>query len=575
MLNLLSRRSFACLLVTAGLFGSLSGSANSISKATNQELRIGTGMEIDNIHPSITNSTSSMYVVYMVNRSFLVSLDAAGKWYPVLAESIPTLENGGAKRVTVNGKETIRATWKIRKNAVWGDGTPITAKDFILAWNIGKADTVTTPDREIYSMVEKIEVDPKDPKTMIYTYDKLRADFAGGNIAQFPAMPSHIEGKVFEEHGKVAEGYEKNTKYIRDITNKGLHSGPYRVQELKLGSHIILVPNEKYWGEKPKIQKIIVRFISNSASIEPSLLTGNIHFAAARTGFTLDQAIQFEKKIEKEKLPFKTLFKEGSTYRMLQFLTTAPHLSDVRVRKAIAYGIDRPSLVKSLYDGKVNVAHHFIHPIDPWYTDDPKIVTKYTYSQRTAKKLLAEAGYKPGKDGILEKDGKPLTIRFMTSAGIKMVENIQAYVKDQLKSIGIQIEIKNEPPRVLLSTTLEKLNYGGIILYANVSNPEYNPKASMHSSGIPSEKNGWKGQNYSAWQNAKVDAATDALDLEFDNAKRKELAATILKEYTNELPFLTMIYDTSSATIPNNLENHVLSPHQFQETLNVEKWNLK
>ena len=118
--------------------------------------------------------------------------------------------------------------------------------------------------KENYTLVEKIEWSDKKPKHCTFTYDKVRWDFARLNF-MIP-LPAHLERPVFEKYKNQKEGYEKNSLYSLNPKTLGLHNGPYVISEVQVGSHVIFKPNPYFYGKKPKIEKIIVKFLPNTCS---------------------------------------------------------------------------------------------------------------------------------------------------------------------------------------------------------------------------------------------------------------------------------------------------------------------
>lgn len=546
--------------------------ASASARATNNELIVGTTQEFENLNLMLSSASATSYISQMVNRNFLVTLDENGKWIPVLAESIPTLENGLAKKITEGGKEKVQVIWKIRKNAIWADGKPIVAEDFKLAWDMVKSGKLAVGSSDIYTQVEKFEIDPKDPRTMVWTYEKSRWDFY--QVPQFYAVPKHLEQEVWDKFGKEAGGYEKNTKYNTASLTTGLYSGPYRPAEIKLGSHVKLVPNEKWWGPKPKLKSILIKVIPNTATLEANLVSGNVH-VANQLGLTFDQAIAFEKKVKSEKLPFKVVFADAFVTERIDLNLDNPFLADKKVRQALVHGIDRQGLVKALFEGRQKVAEQFFNPLDSWSTNDPKFIVKYDYSQRKARSLLEQAGLKKGADGVLTKDGKRFSIQFLTTAGNKARENVQAFIKQAYAPLGIEVVIKNEPARVFFGDTTQKRKFDAFAMFAMSSSPDSVPRSVLHSSSIPSEKNGWAGQNYAGLKNAALDKAIDDMEREWAPEKRKDLAKIINKIYSEELPQIPLYTRANIVVIPSNLQGMKVPAHQFDESLHVERWSLK
>jgi peptide/nickel transport system substrate-binding protein len=554
------------------LVATLAFSAKSPAALSNDEFKIGISQEFENFNPLIKTMLATSYMYSLVGRA-MVTLDATGKWVPQLAKSIPTLDNGGAKLTTINGKKVVVANWEILANARWSDGKPVICNDFKLARDIADSPNVSVAEKETYTQVEKVEWDPKTPQKCTFTYDKARWDYF--QIAQTFPLPSHLESAVWSQYGSQKEGYEKNTLYAKAPTTEGLYNGPYKISEVKLGSHVSFVPNPYFYGPAPKIKKIIVKLIPNTGTLEANLRSGTID-SVSSLGFTFDQALAFDRKVKAEGLPYKVDFKPSLTYEHIDLNLDNPILKDVRVRKALVYSLNREDLVKALFDGKQQVALHNMTTIDPWFTADPKIITIYPYNKREAGKLFDEAGWKLNeKDGFRYKDGKKLSFQFMTTAGNKTRETVQTYLQGQWKAVGVEVIIKNEPARVFFGETLKKRRYGGMAMYAWVSSPENNPRSTLHSASIPTEKNGWSGQNQMGWANKANDKLIEQIEVEFDQKKRIELAHQMLKLYTDEVPVIPLYYRADIAVPPTALQNFRLTGHQFSETNEAELWDLK
>lgn len=547
--------------------------ANTSSAApTNAELKIGMSQEFENLNPLIGTMVATTYMQYLANRS-LAYLTPEGKWVPQMAKSIPSLTNGGAKlNDPKDPTKGMSSTWEILANAKWGDGKPVTCADIKFSWQAGMNDNISVGERESYNNISAITWDDKNPKKCTITMKKARWDFY--KLVPTP-LPQHLEQAVYDQFSKAPQGYDQNSNYSKNPTNPGLYNGPYVVSEIKLGSHVTFTPNPHFYGKKPNIQKIIFKLIPNTGTMEANLRSGTIDMIST-LGLAFDQAVAFEKKVAAEKLPYKVMFKEGTTYEHIDLNLDNPILKDIRVRKALVYAINREELTKAIFEGKQQVALHNISPVDTsWYTADPKKITLYKPSKKDAAKLLDEAGWKMGPDGFRYKDGKKLSLSFMTTAGNKTRETVQTFLQSQWKSVGVDITIKNEPARVFFAETTRKRAFPGMVMYAWVSSPESTPRSTVHSSNIPSDKNSFSGQNQPGWINAQVDKDVEQIDIEFNPAKRKALITNILKAYTEEVPVIPLYYRSEIAVIPSNLENFKIAGHQVYETNDVEKWNLK
>jgi peptide/nickel transport system substrate-binding protein len=539
---------------------------------TNSELRIGASQEFENLNPMLSSMAATTYI-FFATRRILLQQTADNRYLPEMVIERPSIENGLAAWVGEGEAKRLTAKFEIRPEVVWGDGTPVTAHDLAFARQIALDDNISIASRTIYEAIEKIDIDATNPKKFTITYKTARWDY-NSISALWELLPKHLEEPVYKKYGKVREGYEKNSNYVTNPTNPGLYSGPYVISELKLGSHVSLVRNPKWWGaQKPSIEKITFKLLPNTGTLEANLLSGTIDMIST-LGLDLDQAVALEKKVATEKLPFAVKFRPSLEYEHIDLNLRDATLADVRVRRALVHAINRDELTQALFGGRQIKAVHNLSPIDPWFTDDPSKIATYTFSRRTAQKLLDEAGWSEKGDGFRYKDGKKLSFVFMTTSGNKTRELVQTYLQDQWKKVGIEVIVKNEQARVFFGETMRKIQFPHMALYAWISRPEASPRSNLHSSMIPSEANAYSGQNYPGWNNPAVDKLIEELDVEFDPAKRLSLAHQVIKAYTEDVPVIPLYYRSKNTVVPANLNRHELSPSLIPDTQWVEFWDL-
>jgi peptide/nickel transport system substrate-binding protein len=479
----------------------------------------------------------------------------------MLCTELPDLDNGGAVlEQTSQGKDGIAVTYTIQPDATWGDGTPVTTKDVMLTWEIGRDAQAGVTAQELYTRI--LSIDVKDDKTFTLHWDRVTFDYNA--IGDFQLLPDHLERAVFEENP--AE-YRNRTTYETDPTNPGLYFGPYRVSDMTRGSHIVLEINPTWWGEKPQFKRIVVKAIENTAALEANLLSGEIDMIAGELGFTLDQALAFEKRHGDR---FNVVYQPGLFYEHLDLQLDNPILQDTKVRQALLYGIDRKTISHQLFEDKQPVADSNISPLNDSYDPD---VPKYAYDPARAQQLLQEAGWTPGKDGILQNgSGEKLTLELMTTAGNRTRELVEQVLQSQWKQIGVDIKIHNEPPRVFFGDILHQRKHTGMAMFAWVSPPDSVPRSTLHSEMIPSEANGWSGQNIGAYKNPQMDKLLDALELELDPAKRKPMWVELQQIYATELPALPLYFQADAFVLPKWLDNLKPTGHLNASTLWVEQW---
>jgi peptide/nickel transport system substrate-binding protein len=242
------------------------------------------------------------------------------------------------------------------------------------------------------------------------------------------------------------------------------------------------------------------------------------------------------------------------------------------VREALLLGLDRATLVDTLFAGRQAVADSFVDPLDKGFTDD---VTHYKYDPARAAQLLDDAGWRLQADGTRKNaDGKTLSFELSTTAGNRSRELVEQVVQSQWKKIGVDIRIHNEPARVLFGETLPHRNFE-LAMYAWISAPENGPRTIFRSDEIPSAANGYAGQNLAGYINLEMDRLIDALEVELDPDKRKVLWKEMQQIYATDLPTLPLYFRSDSYVLPKWLAGIKPTGNQSPSTLWVTDWSVQ
>ena len=513
------------------------------------------------LHPNIESMAAKSYVLAMAQRPF-TAFNHDWELACMLCTELPSLENGLAKREqTSEGKEGIAVTYTIQPGATWGDGTPVTTKDVMFTYKAGQTPEAGISNQELYRRI--LSIDVHDDKTFTLHQDRVTFQYAG--INDFRLLPAHLEQTVFEEN---PSEYRNRTLYDTDPTNPGLYFGPYRITDLKRGSHIVLEPNPTWWDDAPHFKRIVVKAIENTAALEANLLSGEVDMIAGELSITLDQALAFEKRHGNR---FSVIYKPGLFYEHLDVQLENPMLQDVRVRQALIYGIDRQAISVQLFEGKQPVADSSINALDWVY--DPN-VPKYEYDPQKAAQLLDEAGWNVIKGGYRHNaQGEKLSLELMTTAGNRTRELVEQVLQSQWKQIGVEIRIRNEPARVYFGETLTQRKFKGLAMFAWISAPENVPRTTLHSEEIPTAENGWSGQNLTTYSNPEMDKILNAIELELDRDKRKKMWADIQRIYATDLPVIPLYFQANAYILPQWLVGVRPTGHLNPSSLWVEQWH--
>lgn len=540
----------------AGLALLLSASG---AQAAKDELVIGISQFPGNFNPNIDSMMAKTYVLAMARRPF-TTYDADWNLICMLCTALPDMAKGTAvPEKTADGKDGIAVTYTIRPDAKWGDGVPVTTKDVVFTWEVGRDPKTGVAGAELYERITSIDV--KDDQTFTMHINKRTCDYQG--IGDFEVLPAHIERANFADPAE----YKTRSAYETDTANPGLWFGPYRVTEVSSGSHIVLEPNPTWWGEQPRFKRIVVKAIENTAALTANLLSGDVDMIAGELGMTLDQALQFEKRYGDR---YQVVYKPGLIYEHIDLNLDNPILQDRRVRRALVHAIDREAISQQLFEGKQPVAHGQTNPLDRVYYQG---VPKYAFDPKQASALLDEAGWTVGTGGIRRNAaGEPLQLEIMTTAGNKTRELVEQAMQSQWKQAGIDVRIRNEPARVFFGQTMRERKFTAMGMYAWISSPENIPRSTLHSDEIPTEANGWAGQNHPGFANAEMDKTIDDMEVVCEKEANQALWNRMQTIYAEELPVIPLYFRANAFILPKWLRGVRPTGHQYPTSLWVEEW---
>ena len=536
------------------VFALLAVLATTMLPATAQprdQLTIGMSEFPADMHPFITNLLVRNYVLGTARRN-VIRFDENGQVMCQLCTVVPTVANGRAKTTTnPDGSPGMEVDFTLREGLKWADGVPLTTRDIALGWEVEK---VFAPPASVAG------VDIIDTRTYRVRLKTPRYDF--DRLTPAP-IAEHIEGAVFASR-KDPLDYGQRSAFNRAPDTAGLWNGPFRVTNFKPNESITVERNPHWDGVAPHFKRVTFRFIENTAALQAALLAGDIDTVY---GLTLDQALALEKR---EAARFDISFIPALSTNSLYLQLDNPILADVRVRRAIVQSIDRQTLVNRLYEGKAPVAHSILSPVEKSRDSNVK---QWKFDPAAARALLAEAGWKPGPDGIMVKpDGTRLSLDLAHSSGIRVVELVGQVIQSQLKTVGIEIVIKSEPARMLLGETVRKRQFKAISMFNWTPAPDGIPYFTYHSTRIPSAENSYAGTNYMGLNDPRMDALLDGAIAELDPAKRQVLWNFIQGYIAENLPIVPLHHGTNIFVVPKWLTGLTPMRSTALPPLWIEEW---
>ena len=341
------------LLLLIGLL-LVAGPAAAASSRAPDELSIGVTQFPSTLSPVIDQMFVKDYVLGALVRP-LVTYNADWKLECMLCTELPSFENGRARRsISATVRPVLPSPSRycpMRAGVTANRSRPRTSP---LAISSARRRKSASPMPSSYRRVVKVDI--KDEKTFTLTLDRITFDYP--IAAAVPILPAHLEKAAFADPAQ----YRFRTLYDTDPTNPGLYDGPYRVTEVVPGSHIILERNPGWSGPQPYFRRVVIWTVENTAALEANLLAGGLDMVAGELGFSLDEALAFEKQHGSR---FKVLYKPGLSFEHIDTNLANPILADLRVRQALLYGIDRKAITEQIFAGRDPVADSFVSPLDP------------------------------------------------------------------------------------------------------------------------------------------------------------------------------------------------------------------
>ncbi|MEM6717374.1 MAG: peptide ABC transporter substrate-binding protein, partial [Cyanobacteria bacterium P01_C01_bin.147] len=362
----------------------------------------------------------------------LATANERGELVPILAAAIPTAENDG---LAADGKSV---TWQLRPDVQWSDGQSFTAEDVVFTFDFVSNPQVGAATAQYYEGVESVEA--IDEQTVKITFTDVTAAWQIPFTGQTGViLPQHIFESVNGPDARIAEA---------NLSPIG--TGPYQVDNWQIGS-VTFVHNPNYRGETPAFAAVdLVGGLAPYAAAREVLSTGEADFAHnLQVEVELLRDLQqdgrgvidtvFGGLVERIMLNPTDPFAETDSGERSSLQAPHPFLSDVRVRQAIAYAIDRDTIAEALYGFTGRSTAQLLVAPRPFASPG---TVPYEYDLAKAEALLDDAGWiDTNDDGIRDRDGQAMEIVFQTSVN-PVRQKTQTLVAESLEALGIDVDIK-------------------------------------------------------------------------------------------------------------------------------------
>lgn len=512
--------------------------------AGNGTLRIAIQQDVKNLNPLLNSNTTDGMIAFLMFEP-LLHADPKGNPVPMLAATVPTAANGGIS------KDGLTIMYKLRRNVKWTDGVAVTSKDVKWSWQAVMNSDNNVISRHGYDYVKSVDT-PDDYTVIVHLKQKFAPfinTFFADSDQPMPVAPAHILSKY------------PNINQIPFNNNPNVSDGPFKFVRWVHGDHMEFAANPDFFMGKPGLASIYIRIVPDENTSLNLLRTHDIDwmFQASINNYPTAKTIP----------DIRLVFVDINGYEDVQLNVQRPYLQDVRVRQAIAYAIDKKRIVDTLTFGQQPIASED-QPGFMW-SHNPNVQPEYPPNVQQARALLQQAGWSPGPNGIMQKNGQPLTLVLVSNNSNVTRRKNAVEVQQMLHQAGIDVEVKYFPGDVLFAPVGEggilqggKFDLGLAGWYAGVDPDD----ASQFTCANVAPA----GYNYSRYCNPDMEAQQKiALD-NYDQPTRKKAYDQIQNLLARDVPEVFFYYLRTMQPISQNFKG--FAPNPVTESWNAWQWSI-
>ena len=364
-----------------------------------------------------------------------------------------------------------------------------------------------------------VSIDTPDPHTVVFTLS--RASLQNQLLSNLVAIPIIAEGTVAQQK------------------NQPIGSGAFKFVNFDQSQNIVeLAANPDYWEGAPTVQKLRIKTVIDANSLQAELQSGGVDIAPLPSNLSPDtlKSLGSNPNLKVEQF-------NGSNIQYLQFNTENAPLNNVKLRQAIAYGVDREKIINELLFGQATIAHSIL-PVESWAYNAG---TKYSFDPAKAKQLLQESGYK----------GEP--VKFKLAASNVAFSQYSQVFQNALKEIGVNIELETLDSNVLrqqVALGQYQMNTG--IWVGGNQDPIFLNDL-FTTKKIPNEKAKVSCCNRSRYSNQEVDKI---IEQAFNSTDREQATALYFRAQeiiSNEVPMFPLWYPANMVVANKRIANIKIS----------------
>jgi peptide/nickel transport system substrate-binding protein len=487
----------------------------------------GNPTDIANLNPLYINDVYSQTIAYRMYDA-LLDVDNRANLIPNLATEVP--------KVSADG---LSYTFKLRKGVQWSDGQPLTADDVVFTYQLMYAPEWKAAKARYRAQAEQYfqSVTAADPQTVVIKTQKVFAPFLAifctGANGTGGILPKHVWGKLKPE--------EMVSSQLNNLPT--VVSGAMVPLKWDKGSQYVIKRNDLWFKGKTYIDQHVFKVTPSVVDNANLLKTGELDSVwddlgnaqnVNRAGFLRPSYDYYLHNLDRTKAP-----------------RAAAIFEDVQVRKALYSAVDKKKIAEKVYFGQANPADSIMSPAQ-WAHTTPK--TQYPYDLARANRMLDDAGWKKGADGVRSKGGVRMEWEVRTNAGNKVRETLITVLADQWKQIGANVATRPVQFPQLVTQLSQTRDFEMILLgiseSADPDQTQYYRSTSVGNGAL----------NGSGYKNPELDGLLDQALQTVDRNKRKDIYAKVQEILMEDLPSPLVTYPKGLWGISKRVQNFNVGP---------------
>jgi peptide/nickel transport system substrate-binding protein len=469
---------------------------------------------------------------------------------------------------------TMLTTYHLMPNAMWHDGLPLTADDFVFSYEVYSTPAFGLAGLPPISLMDQVMA--PDPRTVTISWkrtfpeaDSLIAGTGGNSNIAFPPLPRHILGEPFRALDP--EAFMANSFWAQDYVG----AGPYKLDRWEVGSFLEGVAFDGDVLGKPKISRIREIFIADPNTVVANLLAGQSQLTSGDSiRFTDGEVLRQQWADRGGVLNFPNLYRITQFQRKPEYASTLA-FTDLRVRQALHYGLDFDTLNEVLQAGRTSPATGPVPPTAAYYAQLDRAVAHYPYDPRRTQQLMTDAGFARGADGIWVSPNPAFgRMSFETNVlASPDSDNEMHLMADTWRKLGFDVkEIAWTP--ALGQDNQVRNTFPGLSTTSTTQGEA--ALAEYRSDRIPTPENRWRGTNRGPWPGTpEYDRLVDVFETSLDRNERTQAVIGMTKILTEDCVVINLYWKLNAQAVANGVTGPRLTDPEGTPEWNLHEWELR